>query len=302
MLKLSNLLTGRGNDRNISHSAAERLEPMSTQQARMKARNVLVNGIPISQKYALDYLAVGGVMTAAQMDVGPRSFRRHRENRIVDRLAYTSDKVEEKYLEYGLPLPDNKTYLQLYTLGPVGVEIAKLRYDIVPPEGYWAYSLERLMHDIVVNELVLRVGKLAVAHDWHIDWIGEQEASLYQNNRQILKPDALICLKKDEQVRFYLLEYHNEDKSTRAAKKVRRYEEAHSSNLWQGAWETNQFPPVLSSFRKPIVGAGYQEGVQERNTVNCTYYGMTLSTLLENPNEFFNFNVGEKENVWPWEA
>jgi hypothetical protein len=273
---------------------------MSTQQARIAARNILVNNMASTQKDALDYLSVGGVMTAAQMGITPRSLRRHRKDRVIDRLSYTPATVEEKFREYGLPVPEKTEDLQLYTLGPVGVEIAKMRYDIEPPVGYLAYTLERLMHDIVVNEWMLRIGRLAITHEWHVDWIGEREATLYRDHHQILKPDALICLKKDDQRRFYLLEYHNEDKSTRAAKKVRRYEQAYTSNLWQEAWETDVFPPVLASFRKSIVGYGYQEGIEDRTQVNCTYYGMALSTLLEDPEEFFNFNAGEKELVWPW--
>ena len=281
-------------------SSGEVLEPMSAQQAILLAKNILVNGIAPSQMNSLDLLSVGGVMTAEQLGVTPRALRDRRGDRVIDRLPHTPTAVEEKFLQYGLPVPEDKTRLQLYTLGPVGAEIAKMRYDIEPPHGYLAYTLERIMHDVVVNELMIRIGKLAIEHGWHMDWISEREATLYQDHRQVLKPDALICLKQDDIRYLYALEYHNEQRSTRAVKKIRRYERAYSSNLWQEAWEVDEFPPILAAFRAPIVGHGYREGVQDRDNVNCTYYGMSLASLLKKPGTFYNFNSGEKESVWPW--
>ena len=123
----------------------ETLEPMSTQQAKMMARNILVNGIAPSQISSLDLLSVGGVMTAEQLSVTPRVLRDRKEDRVIDRLPHTPTTIEEKFLQYGVPVPEDRTHLQLYTLGPVGIEISKMRYDIEPPNGYLAYTLDRVL-------------------------------------------------------------------------------------------------------------------------------------------------------------
>jgi len=274
--------------------------PISPRQARQDAQNLLAKGLPPSLEKAVNLLSVGGVMTAQQMGVSSRSFRKYRQLRVVDRLPHNSPIIVETFLQYGLPVPEDRAQCLIYTLGPVGIEISKMRYESMSPTGYLGYTLERVMHDITVNEIVLLIAGKAIAHGWTPIWVGEQEASLYQGDQQILKPDALIRLKQEEQERLFLLEYHNEDKSTRAVKKVQIYERAYNSRLWAEAWETDEFPLVLAAFRKPVVGQGYQENMAGQEGGHCDFYGRVLSSVLEDIDTWFNFTSEQREHIWPW--
>jgi hypothetical protein len=275
--------------------------PMSPQEARNKANNILAQGLPPSLDKAVDFLSVGGIMTAHQLGISPRTLREHNKTRVVDRIPFNSPTIAETFRQYGLPIPEDQTRVLLYCLGPVGTEISKLRYDVKPPDGYLSYPLDRLMHDVVVNELVLQISEQAMARGWTPIWVSEKEATLYKENQPILKPDALVRIKKDGKEHLYLLEYHNEDKSTRAADKVRKYERAYASGIWRKDWDAAQFPPMLAVFRKPIVGRGYEEGLKERNRINCTYYGRLLGAALEDIDcPWLNIGTEEKEIVFPW--
>lgn len=239
-------------------------------------------------------------MTAAQLGYTPRTFRKHRKLRVIDRLPFDTDETVPKHKEYGLPLTDKKRDTHLFVLGPVGIEIVKIRHEFTPSDGYVGYGLDRLMHDVIVNELVLRIAAQAMAHGWEPIWVGEKEAILYQEKQPLVRPDALIRLAKDGQERVYLLEYHNEDKSTRAAGKVQTYERVHTSDIWKKGWNSAEFPPILAAYRQPVVGRGYKDAIEERSLVHCTYYGRGLSTLLEDTGEWYNFTRGQAEHVWPW--
>jgi hypothetical protein len=278
----------------------EKLAPMSVQQARLKAESAMASGLPDCLEDAVNLLTSGGVMSAAQLGYRSRSLRRYRELRIVDRLPFNVNETVPKHQEYGLPLTDKKTDTHLFILGPVGIEIAKIRHEITPSDGYMGYSIDRLMHDVIVNELVLRIAAQAMAHGWEPIWVGEKEAILYKEKQPLVRPDSLIRLAKDGQERVYLLEYHNEDKSTRAADKVQTYERVHTSDVWKKGWNTAEFPPILAAYRQPVVGRGYKDAIEERNLVNGTYYGRGLSTLLEDVGEWYNFTQGQAEHVWPW--
>ena len=278
------------------------LPSMTTQQARILAQNLLAKKLPGTLDKAVDYLTVGGVMTAAQLGISPRTLRYHKDTRVADRLSqHRTDEIAERFQEYGIPLPKNRESLSLYTLGPVGIEISKMRYESEPSSGHIAYPLNRIMHDVSVNELALQISASAQAHGWNAYWIGEQEAALYQGNRQVLKPDALLRFKKEWQEYLLLIEYHNEDHANRAREKVQNYEQAQTSGLWHRAWETDRFPPILAAFRKTIVGEGYKESVQKRYTVHCTYYGRLLKAALKNiDGNWVNINNGEKRPFFPW--
>jgi hypothetical protein len=297
MVNLNNVTSGG----HFSHSGRkDNLPPMSIQQARLKAENHLANGLPPSLEKAVDLLSAGGVMTAAQLGVSSRTLRLYRKLRIVDRLPLNAPKTKAAHYEYGLPVPEDTSKTHLFVLGPVGIEIVKIRHEFTPSDGYVGYGLDRLMHDVIVNELVLRIAAQAMAHGWEPIWVGEKEAILYKEKQPLVRPDALIRLAKDGQERVYLLEYHNEDKSTRAAGKVQAYERVQTSDVWKKGWNTAEFPPILAAYRQPVVGRGYKDAIEERNLVNGTYYGRGLSTLLEDVGEWYNFTQGQAEHVWPW--
>lgn len=298
MLDFSNL---SGNDHFQQPGRAPELEPMTPQQIAQKAQELLAIGLAPSMERAIQLLAVGGVMTASQIGLSPSTFRKHRKTRVVDRLPFTAKTVVGLLSSYGLPIPLQQERAMLYALGPVGEQIVKMRNIPKPPTGYFAYSLERIMHDIVLNEVILNIVNLATAQGWTPVWISEGEAALYHENQQIIKPDAMLRLKQDGAEHVFLIEYHNEDHSSRAVDKVGRYERiAARKEIWTQAWQVETFPPILAVARHQIVGNGYLETVKAREIKRCTFYGRILSSTLQDATEWFNFESQEREKIWPW--
>lgn len=274
------------------------LRSMTVQQAHSEAVSVVAQGLSPTAWKALDLLFVGGIMTVDQLRINSRTLRRYAAKRVVDRYAFAPSFVIERLGEYGLVAENG----QLYTLGPVGTEIARMRHGITPPSGYLAYTLERVLHDVIVNEIVLRIAAEAEAHGWEIVWASKYESSLFRDDVPILEPDAFIRLERGDDVRAFLVEYHNEDKRTRAIQKVRQYERAWESDLWQERWEVSGFPPLLAVFKNEIVGEGYLDGIKESAPVDVAYYGRALPSVLAEGGlaDWFHINIKKKGNIFPW--
>jgi len=271
---------------------------MTSQQAQAEAVAVMEQGLSRLAWRALDLLFAGGIMTVEQLGVNPRTLRRYAARRVVDRYAFTPAFVIEKLGEYGIEAENG----QLYTLGPVGAVIAEMRHGVKPPSGFLAYTLERVLHDVIVNEIVMQIARQAGTHGWELTWASKYESSLFREDVPILEPDAFIRLERNGEELPFLIEYHNEDKRTRAVKKVRQYERAWESDLWQDTWEVEEFPSLLAIFKNKIVGEGYLDGVQEIGSVGISYYGRALEgTWAEDGLEnWFNINDEEKGKVFPW--
>jgi hypothetical protein len=273
-------------------------EAMTPQQIQTEAMLVIEKGLSSIAWRALDLLYAGGILTVDQLDLNLRTLRRYAAKRIVDRYPFSPNVVIDRLGEYGLAAENG----QLYTLGPVGAEIARIRHGIKPPSGYLAYTLERVLHDVIVNEIVQRIAKQASAQGWETIWASKYESSLFREDTPILEPDAYIRLERGEEEYPFLIEYHNEDKRTRAIQKVRQYERAWESDLWQGTWEVDEFPPLLAVFKNKIVGEGYLDGIKESSPVGCTYYGRALEGIWEEDGlvSWFNINKEKKGKVFPW--
>lgn len=275
---------------------------MTPQQIHSEAMTVMEQGLSSIAWQALDLLFAGGIMTVDQLGLTPRTLRRYAAKRIVDRYAFSPKFVIQKLGEYGLQVTDG----QLYTLGPVGAEIAKMRHGVTPASGYLAFTLERVLHDVIVNEIVQRIAREAEAHGWKTIWASKYEATVFKEGQeiQLLEPDAFIRLEQGEREYPFLIEYHNEDKRTRATQKVYRYEGAYDSDLWQETWEIagDGFPPLLAVFRNKIVNEGYKDGIKEAGAIHCDYYGRTLKGFLAEGglNDWFYYNKQGKAQVFPW--
>ena len=271
---------------------------MTPQQVHVAASNLMQRGMSFLAWRALDLLFAGGVMTVEQLGMTPRTMRRYAEKHVVKRYGASRKFVAEQLGEYGLDVKDG----QLYTLGPVGVELVQIRHGVKPPTGYLSYSLERVLHDVISNEIVLRIAQEAEANGWRFIWASKYESTVFRDGVPILEPDAFIRLERDGVVYPFLIEYHNEDRSTRAVQKVRQYERAWESDLWQTPWEVDEFPPLLAIFRMPVVGEGYQEGIKESAPVSVDYYGRALSSLLATGglSEFVHINKNKQGKVFPW--
>jgi hypothetical protein len=157
------------------------------------------------------------------------------------------------------------------------------------------------MHDIAANEVILRLADEIGTRGWVVDWLGKYEGTLTDKNGKytLLEPDGLIRFRKDGYERAFLLEYHNEDKQSRAAMKVEKYEKAFSEGNWREQWEVETFPPVLVVFQKAIVGTGYQNATNGKK-LNCTFYGKTLKAILEGKlDDWKNIGKDKRENILP---
>ena len=285
--------------RRHKHEKNEQIQ-MTPQQARLEAARLLSGGLSPRLWRMLDMLAMGGVLSTRWLH--PLSERKMREwcrMRVFERISLDPVEIQNHFEEMGI---DEKKPT-LYILGPVGIEIAAIRFGVAPPSGYQAYTSMRVMHDIAANEVVLRLADGIGQKGWTVDWLGKYESTLVdKNQRTILEPDALIRYRKDGKDGgdgAFLLEYHNEDWQTRAAGKVEKYEKAFVEGNWREQWEVETFPPVLVVFLKPIVGAGYQNSTRAKK-LNCTYYGKTLKALLEGKlDDWKNVATDGRENILP---
>lgn len=281
--------------RNEGANSPTEVISMTPQQIQNDAAAVM-QGLSALGWRSLDLLFAGGIMTVEQLQITERTLRRYAAKRVVDRYPFSPKFVTQRLGEYGIEA--EKGYL--YTLGPVGAKIAEMRHGFTPPSGYLAYPLERVLHDVVVNEIVLRIARQADAHGWETIWGSKYEGALSREDVPILEPDAFFHLKRENEECPFLIEYHNEDKRTRAIKKVRQYERAWESDLWQDAWEVEEFPPLLAVFRNSIVHEGYKDAVLESAPLSCQYYGRTLGGFLTEMDHWYHYNDDSKVQIFPW--
>ncbi|MCP4358990.1 MAG: hypothetical protein GY796_13300 [Chloroflexi bacterium] len=229
------------------------------------------------------------------------TLRKYARLRIIDVIPFARTEMRAAFEAHALPFTE---YTKLYTLGPVGVELAKSRYDGTPLSGYLGYGLTRVMHDICVSETVLQLAKFASERGWIPSWEGLNEATLYSadGSRQLLEPDAMLLLEQKGKAPLrFLIEYHNEDHRTRAERKVDKYRNVCmiNSSRWQTAWETDAFPPVLAVFRKKIVGYGYRDKLATLEASPVCFYGkLFVGVLKNNLTEWMNFTTRQRESIW----
>jgi len=276
-------------------------EPLTPQAAQVAARNLLQRGLTKNLERVIILLLSAGVLPQYRIPISGRVLRQYHQRRILDRLPYTSVEIRAALQSYGLPVPDAERSL-LYTLGPVGIEIVRERHTFPPPGGFLSAPLERVLHDLAVNEIVFHLSDLAMADGWTPVWSSKYEASLWKDRKEaaLLEPDAFLCFKKDGLEQVYLIEYHNEDKRTRAMSKVRRYEAAFQQDkVWIEQWEVETFPPVLVVYRQGIVGQGYQEEIKD-NPGKVRFYGRSLEGFFQDASAWYDFQKNEKVKPFPW--
>ena len=277
------------------------IDQMTPQQAKLEAARIASGGLSPRTWRILDLLATAGVLSSRWLPpLSERSMRHLGSMRLFERLSLDSTEIHMHFSEMGL---DEKKPI-LYTLGPVGVELATTRHTVPPPGGYQAYTPTRVMHDIAANEVVLRLADELGGRGWSVEWLGKYEGVLtdISGKNILLEPDALIRFRKDGKEGgdgAFIVEYHNEDWQTRAARKVEKYEKAFADGNWREQWEVETFPPVLVVFLKAIVGAGYQNATNSKK-LNCTYYGKTLKAMLEGKlDDWKNVATDKKESILP---
>ena len=285
--------------------------PATYEELSPQAINAIVNRLFASSnlsqhaEHVIEFLAHGGVMSSDQLGflVATSTLNKYAEKdkRIVDRLPFSATELQPIFAEHGLAFTEEET--GLYVLGPVGLEIARRRLEMTPVTGHMAYRLERIMHDVITNEIVLRLHHFCEAQEWRVAITGTNSGALWNADysHKILEPDALVTVQKaSEEPRLFCIEYHNEDWRTRAERKVDKYELVRVNNekIWQINWETDTFPAVLVVFKNRIVGEGYRDKL-ETEQVGVQFYGKLLPGIMQdNLAEWVNFTRGERETLF----
>ncbi len=241
----------------------------------------------------MDALAVAGVLSDEQIKslqpLSDRSLVRYYKRHLLDRLPLHTLELGR----YGM------SCAQVFTLGMVGVEIAELRHGRVPT-GYLGFGIHRITHDLLCNETMIQLCRLAHGRHRFPVWRSRFEATVRDDaGRAVLEPDAMLQV--EQPFGQWVLEYHNEDYSGRAAQKVERYEETYRTGHWQRSWRTETMPAVLVAFTHRAVATGYQEAVREQASfgLRCTYLGKPWSSIRKGdaPHVWQNFYTGEMVNI-----
>jgi hypothetical protein len=245
---------------------------------------------------ALDWLAMGGVLSAQQLSIPGRTLRYHRKNRLLERLFIPAAEMDS-FIEF---FGQGEDQCALYCLGVEGEQIARQRWSFAPLTGYLAYTPSRVLHDLILNEIVLRLASAAREAGWRTFWAGTNAAEIRNGSEQLIEPDALLILEKGSERKLFAIEYHNEeDKRQRAFEKVRRYERARERpEAWMSAWQVETFPPVLAVFRDNAVGLGYRDAARELNARGA-YYGKALEGIAKGSlREWLNVASGNRESIF----
>ncbi|RMF56707.1 MAG: hypothetical protein D6743_19840 [Calditrichaeota bacterium] len=248
-----------------------------------EAERLLLSGISPRMWRVLDWLAMGGVMTGEQLAVHRRDLQRYAEKRLVKRLPIPPNEVYIELERLGWQFSGSQENVSIYALGDIGREIVSGRHRRPPLSGYEKYTLSRILHDVAVNEIVLRLAYLARERGWQVRWLGTNECELLDQKIQILEPDSLLILNHEEREIALAIEYHNEKgKTERARDKVIRYERTvDQEELWFSLWEVEQFPKVLVVFHDDVVVRGYLEEIRARGGTKAFYFGKRLSGLFD---------------------
>jgi len=292
-------ITNTPNKSDLNKNKHSIISPLSPEESRAIVRRILETGASESLRRAVGMMLAAGILPQYRIPVSDRTVRLYHKQRILDRLPYVSAEIRATLLSYGLPVPEDAQRSLVYTLGPVGAALAQEMFGVVPASGYLGAPLERLMHDIAVNEVVLRISESALAAGWKPLWSSKYEGTLWKDKLAILEPDAFVRFKKDGQEQAYLIEYHNEDKRTRAAGKVRKYEAAFQSRMWEEQWEVETFPPVLAVYREGIVGKGYNDEVAT-TPGKVQFFGRSLEGFFQDENSWYDFRKKQKVKIFPW--
>jgi hypothetical protein len=271
---------------------------VSSNEAKHRAQLLLASGrlSPLLAK-VVETLAVAGVLTSAQLHqvagVSLRTLRRYHYQHVLDRLYVTPTTLSAAGLA-----PD-PIALRLYTLGAVGSALATLHQPArLLPSGYTGYGMHRITHEVLTNEVVIRLAHAAVSLGYEPLWHSKYEATVHDDaGRPVLEPDARLVLRRGTERHHYVVEYHNEAYGSRAEQKVRKYEATYRDGHWQRAWNTSEMPTVLVVWAHKAVGTGYREAVEAARArgLRCTYLGKPWQAVIsgERPLQWLNFNTGK---------
>lgn len=259
-------------------------DPITPHEAKQRAYFLLAEGkITGKQSQVLSTLAVAGVLDEQQLarliGISGRSLRRYHSQHLLDRLYVVPASLRTVgFIRAG-------ESLRLYKLGAVGRAIVAHDQPLVP-SGYEGFGVHRLTHDVLANEVMIRVARAGADAGYDPIWLSKYEATVHDDaGRPMLEPDAMLELRHAHRAtQRFLLEYHNEDDSRRAAGKIKRYEEVARDGHWQHAWNTETLPTVLVSWTHNAVATGYSAAIERQAHrhlgLRFRYLGMPIQRLL----------------------
>lgn len=253
------------------------LPKMNTYQAKQEALLMIRRGRvrPTTKLYhVIGLLGTTGVLPEENVielgGVTARTLRRYRKEAILDVV----------------PIPRTVRELlnpkRLWTLGPIGVQLAKLQFDLVPT-GYLESKIDNITHDVLCSYVYCELHKATQNTEYTAILKSRYEVTLKDfRNLAVLQPDAMITLRHGKTGRqgHFLVEYHNENYGSRAAEKITKYEQVREKGEWRDQWHIEKFPPILIVSTHKAVRTGYKEQIGTRE-VGCQYLIKSLSSFLE---------------------
>ena len=194
---------------------------------------------------------------------------------------------------------------RVYALGPIGLALAELQHELVPT-GYLKSTHDRVTHDVLCNLVYYKIYEAALIHGYVAILRGKYETTIHnKKNQPILEPDSMVILTKEGQEKEYpfLIEYHNENYSSRAAEKIKKYEQVYEEGYWRSQWHVDRFPPILIATTHRAPAVGYKENIELRQKgmgVRCTYFIKPLRLLLDgsqSPLAWLNLDKNKTINI-----
>ncbi|MFZ6029630.1 MAG: replication-relaxation family protein, partial [Chloroflexota bacterium] len=228
---------------------------------RSNLRNVVLEMLyefVILSEASLFRLAYDRVAISDNPDSFHRRLNDYAREGLIERV---SRGVLKQALRAGLPRPDNGI-LRAYRLGPVGEELARIKFVSEINAPLSAIEAEEYQaHDLLCAEAMLKMQAL-----WHehpdeklrgiVEVHGPRKLTLWDSAEQkaILAPDGLIVKHNlnGDFVRAFLIEYHNSNARMHVENKVAKYEALADPKynwLWQ-AWELSEMPYIAVLYRQ----------------------------------------------------
>lgn len=280
--------------------------PLTSHQIKQEADKLLLQGLSPHAEQTLQYLAVGGLMSATQLErlgIKLRTLQKYAQKQLLARLPRPSTEMVELFLQWGLPFePENPQNTMLYLLGPVGLEIAG-RKNLDPAEGFLAFTEDRLMHQVVLNEIRIRLSLFALEQGWQVFWVDRGQARLLAEDETVLlEPAAMLTLEKGSDKRAFLVDYLIDPSPFYLERLIATYEKARRSERWQAQWAVEQFPPLLMGLGNQPVGQAFLAAVRHYASGKCTFYAKVFAGIISaerSLGEWANFNTNARDVILP---
>lgn len=267
----------------IDHRTLPRHTPQSESQSRRQAKMAYSNGSVRGRlKDVYEFLLVARVATSFQLKqvlgVAPSTLRRYQADRWI-----TGSPVPDELVSMGLPRRTTYRDSRVYSLTRASYEYAKLQGRISNKSV--GYDYMRMEHDLLCNHVVTELIKRASESDYRYAWFGAYESRQTNSDKTYLEPDARLVFTQSDRQMCFMVEYHNEDNSRRAAGKIEKYETQIKTQNWRRYWNGDKAPVVLIAYTHKAAYTGYvRELIQRRNKdgkIYGRYYALPVRRFLD---------------------